>query len=188
MEFLFVAVFMAAVFGICYGVDKGFTKLFRSAPQHQSGLEVRPSKRYGSMGLIVGFLGVAGILVGINDQNTPMIIGSAVLVLTGGGLVAYYISTGIFYDEETFLSTSLGKGKRVYRYGDIVHQKLYVVQGGHYIVELHMKDGSAVMVQTQMAGYREFLNHAAAAWRVGKENCAPADPDQLVWFPSQEDL
>ena len=188
MEFAFTLVFIAAVFGLCFLVDKGFTKLFRSRPEHQSGLSVRPSKRYGSMGLLIGLLGVAGVLTGVSDNNVAMMVGSGILVLAGGGLAAYYISTGIFYDEDTFLYASLGKKDRVYPYGDILHQKLYVVQGGHYIVELHMADGSAVMVQTQMEGYREFLNHAAAAWRRGKESCAPADPEQLKWFPDEEDV
>ena len=178
---------IAAVFGVCFLVDKGFTKLFRSRPEHRSGLAVRPSKRYGSIGLIVGLLGIGGIIGGLVESNTTLTVCGILLVLTGVGLAAYYISTGIFYDDDSFLSASLGKKERTYRYGDILHQKLYVVQGGHYIIELHMRDGSAVMVQTQMEGYREFLNHAAAAWRAGREDCAPADPDQLAWFPGEED-
>lgn len=188
MEFAFTLVFIAAVFGLCFLVDKGFTKLFRSRPEHQSGLSVRPSKRYGSMGLLIGLLGVAGVLAGVSDNNVAMMVGSGILVLAGGGLAAYYISTGIFYDEDTFLSASLGKKERTYRYRDIVHQQLYELQGGQHIVELHMRDGSAVMVQTQMEGYREFLNHAARKWREGKENCPLTDPDQFKWFPSQEEL
>ena len=188
MEFVFTALLMAAVFGICFLVDKGFTKLFRSRPQHMSGRSVRPSKRYGSIGLIVGLLGIGGIIGGLVEANKTLTVCGILLVLTGVGLVAYYISTGIFYDNDSFLSVSLGKKERTYRYGDIVHQKLYVVQGGQCIVELHMIDGSAVMVQTQMEGYREFLNHAAAAWRAGRENCPDTDPDQFIWFPSEEDV
>ena len=183
-----VILLIAAVFGLCFLVDKGFTKLLRSRPEHRSGLAVRPSKRYGSIGLIVGLLGMGGIIGGAVESNKALLACGALLVLAGAGLAAYYISTGIFYDEETFLFATLGKKERSYRYGDILHQKLYVVQGGHYIVELHMADGSAVMVQTQMDGYREFLNHAAAVWRAGKENCPPADPDQLAWFPGEEDV
>lgn len=188
MEFVFTLLLMAAVFGVCFLVDKGFTKLFRSRPEHRSGLAVRPSKRYGSIGLIVALLGVGGLIGGLVEGTKALTACGVLLVLTGVGLVAYYISTGIFYDEDTFLFASLGKKDRTYRYRDILHQKLYAVQGGQYIVELHMADGSAVMVQTQMEGYREFLNHAAAAWRVGKDNCAPADPEQLLWFPSEEEV
>ena len=191
MEFVFTALLMAAVFGICFLVDKGFTKLFRSRPQHMSGRSVRPSKRYGSIGLIVGLLGIGGVIGGIVDGSTALTVCGVLLILTGVGLVAYYISTGIFYDDESFLSASLGKKERTYRYREILHQKLYVVQGGQYIVELHMADGTAVMVQTQMEGYREFLNHAARQWRKNQGEDIQEkylDPDQFIWFPSEEDL
>ena len=192
MELLFTLLIMAAVFGICYLADKSFTKLFRSQPQHLSGLSLRPSKRYGSMGTIVALIGVAGVATGIADSSTPMIIGSSVLILSGIGLAAYYLSTGIFYDEDSFLSVSLGKKQRTYRYADIVHQQLYAVQGGHYIVELHMTDGTAVMIQTQMDGHRAFLAHASEKWCVSKgidpTDRKHYDPDHYIWFPSQEDI
>lgn len=192
MPLLITLLIMAAVFGICYLADKGFTKLFRSQPQHRSGLSIRPSKRYGSMGVIVAFIGIAGVLTGITDSSTPMIIGSAVLILAGAGLAAYYLSTGIFYDEDSFLSVSLGKKQRTYRYADIIHQQLYQVQGGHLIIELHMADGSAVMVQTQMEGHRNFLNHASEQWCRAKgldpKDRTHYDPEQYIWFPSQEDI
>ena len=61
MQYVFVLLVAAAVFGICYLVDKGFTKLFRSQQQHQSGLSVRHSKHYGSIGLVVAVLGLAAV-------------------------------------------------------------------------------------------------------------------------------
>lgn len=192
MEFLITLLIMAAMFGVCYLVDRGFTKLFRSSPQHQSGLSIRPSKRYGSIGVIVAFIGVAGIITGITQSNTAVIVGGVVLILAGAGLAAYYISTGIFYDEDTFLYASFGKKGRTYRYRDILHQQLYQVQGGHYIVELHMADGSAVMVQTQMEGYQAFLNHAMLKWCHAKgidpKDQPHLDPDKFLWFPSKEDI
>ena len=191
MGLVFVLLVVAAVFGLCWLVDKAFTKLFRSAPQHQSGLSIRPSKRYGSMGVLVAFLGIAGILVGITDGNAAVIVGSVFLVVAGAGLATYYISTGIFYDDDSFLHTSFGKKGRTYRYRDILHQQLYQIQGGHYIVELHMVDGKAVMVQTQMEGYRAFLDHAVNKWCQAKgldpKTLSYLDPDQFVWFPTKED-
>ena len=41
MEYLAVILIAAAVFGMCYLIDKGFVKLFRSKTQHGSGLSVR---------------------------------------------------------------------------------------------------------------------------------------------------
>ena len=63
MEFVAVILIAAAVFGICYLIDKGFTKLFRSQAQHRSGMSVRLSKRYGSIGLLLVVLGIGAVFV-----------------------------------------------------------------------------------------------------------------------------
>lgn len=190
MKYIPVILLIAAVFLVCWLVDKGFTKLFRSSPQHKSGLSIRPSKRYGSMGVIVALIGVAGVLAGITDGNAAVMVGSAILILAGAGLAVYYLSTGIFYDEDSFLYASFGKKGRTYRYRDILHQQLYQVQGGHYIIELHMSDGTAVMVQTQMEGYEAFLNHAAARWCSARgldpKDLPYPDPEKFLWFPTKE--
>ena len=66
-----------AVFGICFLVDKGFTKAFRSQVQHQSGLSVRPNKKYGAFGLILVVLGLAAVFAGLND-DTVLLVGGCV--------------------------------------------------------------------------------------------------------------
>jgi hypothetical protein len=193
MKFIPIILIAGLVFLICWLVDKGFTKLFRGQTQHMSGLSIRPNKRYGSMGIIIGMLGVAGILAGITDGNAAVIVGGGILVLAGIGLAIYYVSTGIFYDEDTFLYSNFGKKTRTYRYNQIRHQQLYTVQGGSIIVELHMSDGTAVLVQSNMVGYDKFLDTAFLGW-VRQKNidvrtgCAYHDPSKGCWFPSQEDL
>ena len=63
MSVVFILLVAAAVFGLCFAVDKLFTKLFRSRAQHRSGMAVRASKRYGAFGVILMVLGVAALLV-----------------------------------------------------------------------------------------------------------------------------
>ena len=58
MEFVIIALIVAAIFGLCYLVDKAFTKAFRSKAQHRSGLAVRANKRYGIFGVVLSALGV----------------------------------------------------------------------------------------------------------------------------------
>ena len=41
MGIVSILLIVAAVFGLCYLVDKGFTKLFRGKVQHSSGKSVR---------------------------------------------------------------------------------------------------------------------------------------------------
>ena len=44
MEYIAVLLVAALVFLICFMVDKGFTKLFRSQKEHKSGLAIRLNK------------------------------------------------------------------------------------------------------------------------------------------------
>lgn len=180
----------ALTFGLCFLFDKGYTKLFRSGNQHRTGLQVRPSKRYGSFGLILCVLGVVAVFAGIDGESVLLIGGIAVLLI-GSVLTGYYMSYGIYYDDDSFLLSTFGKGSHTYRFCDIRSQKLYLIQGGSIVVELHMTDGSAVSVQTAMEGAYAFLDHAFFRWCCQKglepETCPFHDPANSLWFPSEED-
>ena len=182
-------VLAALVFGVCFLVDKGFTKLFRNRQQHKSGMTVKHNKRAALFGLVLGVLGIAGILAGIGSALGLLIL-SAVVLLMAVALIVYYLSFGIYYDEKSFLVSSLGKQSAAHAYGDIREQKLYVVQGGSTIVELHMADGRAVGLQSTMEGTYPFLDHAFAAWcrQTGRnpEDCEFHDPSNSIWFPMEE--
>lgn len=69
MNIIFVLLVAAVVFGLCFAIDKGFTKLFRSQAQHKSGLSVRLSRRYGSFGLVMGVLGLAALFAGLDGST-----------------------------------------------------------------------------------------------------------------------
>ena len=55
MQFVIVLLIAAAVFGVCYLVDKGFSKAFRGKAQHRSGMAVRANKRFGVFGVVYSF-------------------------------------------------------------------------------------------------------------------------------------
>lgn len=189
MEFVTVLVVAALVFGVCFLVDKGFTKLFRSGQQHKSGKAVRLSKHYGSMGLIVAVLGVAALFVGLSEPWL-MVAAGCLLIVVGAGLVVYYMTFGVYYDGETFLVTGFGKKSTVYRFADICCQQLYN-SGGNIVMELHMADGKAVQLQSGMDGVYPFLDHAFDAWlrQTGRDpqDCLFHDPANSCWFPPVED-
>lgn len=191
MEFIAILLIAALIFGVCYLVDKTFAKLFRSKAQHRSGMAVRANKRYGVFGVILTVLGIMGICVGITDGPVLM-WGGVIVLLMGIGLAVYYLSFGIFYDGESFLQSRFGKKDVTYYYKDIVGQKLYLVQGGNIIVELHMRGGSAVSLQSNMDGVYPFLDTAFAAWcmQTGRDpqSCDFHDPSQSLWFPTVEDV
>ena len=188
MEFGFVLLVAALVFGVCALLDKAFTKTFRNSRQHKSGTAVRLSKRYGSMGLIVAVLGIASVLAGI-PGNWLLLIGGSFLVLVGVAFVVYYLSFGVFYDEEGFLLAVFGKKSKSYQYKDICSQKLYNSYG-NIVVELHLADERSVQLHGNMEGTHTFLNHAFSKWleQTGtqKESCEFYDPDNSRWFPMED--
>ena len=190
MEFAGVLLIAAATFGICYLFDKGYTNIFRNKIQHHSGLAVRINKQYAVFGLILTLLGILAIVMGITD-GAVLLGGGVIVLLMGLALITYYLTFGVFYDEDTFLVTNFGKRSVVYHYSDIVHQKLYVVQGGNVVIELHLKDKNAVSIQSGMEGTYPFLDHAFYAWcrQTGRdpENCDFYDPSNSLWFPSEEE-
>ena len=182
---------IAATFGAMFLIDKGLTKLFRSRDQHRSGTAVRLKKHFGILSLALMALGVLGIGTYFTDRSLALLVGS-VLILPGGAVLGiYYLTHGIFYDDESFLYVSFGNKAREYRYADIVGQKLYLIQGGNIVIELHMADGKAISLQSSMDGVYPFLDTAFAAWcmQTGRDpmTCDFHDPRQSLWFPTVED-
>ena len=185
-----VIIAAALTFGICFLVDKGYTRLFRSKQQHKSGLQVRLSKRYASIGLVLCILGILAVFTGVGGE-TVLLIGGGIVIFIGCALIGHYMSFGVYYDADSFIVTTFGKKNPVYRFGDIRHQKLYMIQGGSIVVELHMADGSAVSIHTSMEGAYPFLDHAFNAWcrqtNQDPEDCTFHDPGNHLWFPNEEE-
>ncbi len=182
---------IAATFGAMFLIDKGLTKLFRSREQHHSGTAVRLKKHYGILSLAMMILGGLGILTYFADGNLVLLLGGG-LVLPGGAVLGiYYLTHGIFYNDESFLYVTFGNRSREYRYGDIRAQKLYEIQGGSLLVELHMADGSTVSVQGNMDGAPTFLDKAAHARMrqlgLNSHECAWFDETKGQWFPPVEE-
>ena len=188
MEYLWIVLVAAATFGVCFLVDKGFTKAFRGEAQHASGLSVRLSKRYGSFGLIFTVIGLAALFAGFNGETLLLVCGPVVM-LVGIALVVYYMTFGVFYDDDSFIVTTFGKRRATYRYDQIKGQLLYNASG-NILVELHLDDGRTVNVQSNMTGSDAFLDAAFAAWcrQTGRdpESCEFHDPANSLWFPMME--
>lgn len=191
MDILFILLFGAAVFGLCFLIDRLFKKLFRSKKQHITGRSVRLTKRYGSFGALMVTLGVASIFAWLNGAEWILVAGGCLVLVVGIGLIVYYLTFGIYYDDDSFLYHTFGKRGVTYEYGDIIGQKLYTASG-NIIVELHMKDGKTVAIQSTMDGPYDFLDEAFAGWcrqtEHDPENCEFHDPSNSQWFPMMEDL
>ena len=187
MEYIGVLIVAALVFGLCFAIDKGFTKLFRSQAQHKTGLAVRLNKKYGAFGLILVVLGVAALFAG----GWLMIAAGCIIIAVGIGLVVYYMTFGVFYDDTGFWLTTFGKKSAFYRYEDIAGQQLYNSYGNIFI-ELHLLDKRTVQLQAGMTGVYPFLDKAFAAWceqrKIDPAGCSFHDPENSCWFPGVEEL
>lgn len=188
MEFIPMIIIAALTFGLCYLVDKGFHKRFRSKAQHLSGLSVRLNKRYATIGIILFFLGVCACFAGLRGY-LALIIGGALVALMGVGLIVYYMTFGVFYDDEGFVLTTFGKRSTTYQYNQIAGQLLYNASG-NLLIELHLKDGRSVNLQAGMIGVYPFLDTAFENWcrQTGRDpsECDFHDPDNSLWFPLME--
>ncbi len=180
----------ALFFGVCYGADKLFTKLFRSSAQHKSGLCVKVSKYYAVVGIVMFILGLTALFSGIGAGDAALIVGSCVLLAVSVCAIVYYLTFGIYYDGEGFLLSSFGRKNRTYAYGDIKAQQLYQ-SGRNIMLELYMRDNTTVSLQLNMKGVIGFLDKAFAGWcrqqGLDPENCSFHDPDNSCWFPKMED-
>ena len=191
MKFLFILIVAALVFGMCFLVDLIFKKLFRNTDQHKSGKSVRLSKRFATFGLLMVVLSVAAVFAWLKGSEVILAVGGGIIFVVGVGLIVYYLSFGIYYDDDQFHLSTFGRKSRTYDYEDIVGQRLYTASG-NVVVELHMKDGSTVALQTMMEGAFPFLDEAFYGWcrqtEHDPENCDFHDPSKSLWFPVLEDL
>ena len=182
---------IAATFGVMFLLDKGLTKLLRSRTQHRSGTAVRLKKHFGILSLSLMILGALAVINGLIETNTALLLGGLVILPGGAALGIYYLTHGIFYDDEGFLYTTFGNRSAEYRYADIAAQKLYEIQGGTLLVELHMADGTAVSVQGNMEGAPTFLDKAAHARMrqlgLNSHECQWFDETEGRWFPPVEE-
>lgn len=191
MDFLAIILLAGLTFGVCFLLDKGFTKVFRGTKQHKTGLSVRLSKAYGSGGLLLTALGIAAVLSGL-ENGKVLLVGGAFVALLGVGLIVYYMTFGVYYDGEGFLLTTFGRKSKAYQFREIRAQQLYKLTGGSTLIELHLQDGRTVSLQSSMTGVYPFLDAAFVGWcrQTGKkaEDCSFHDPENSRWFPGSEEM
>lgn len=185
MKFAAMILVAAATFGICYAFDKGFVAFFRNKVQHRSGKAVRVSKHYAAAGIILSVLGIATMLGGF---GTLFFVCSVIVLLLGIALIVYYMTFGVFYDEDGFVLLRFGKSQKTYRYQDILTQQIFNASG-NIIIELSLRDGEALSLSALMENVYPFLDTAFSGWcrQNGKdpEDCPFHQPENSCWFPQE---
>lgn len=188
MGLLVLILVVCGTFAVCFLADKGFARLFRSKPQHASGRSVRLSKRYPAFGAVLVALGAACLLTGVFNSWLLAVCG-VIMIALGIAMAVYYMTFGVFYDEDGFLLTTFGHKSTVYRYSDIEAQRLYNAYGS-VLIELYLTGGRSVQLQGGMEGVYPFLDHAFSRWlcQTGRQeaDCPFYDPANSCWFPPVE--
>lgn len=184
-QYIALTILILVILGICYGVDKLFSRLFRGKAQHSTGKSVRLNKRFASIGLIAAVLGLAAAFTGFS-KNWLLFGGGIVLVAVGAGLVVYYMTFGVYYDDDSFILSGFGRKSAIYSFRDIQGQLLYTSTAG-VLIELHLTDGRTFQLQPGMIGVDAFMDQAFAGWLrlTGRrlEDCEFHNPEQSCWFP-----
>ena len=177
-------------FAVLFLLDWGFHKLFRDKQQYHTGMAVHLNKRYLVAGILIAVLGVAMFGQLAKGFNWLLVIAAVILEIMGIGLLIYYNTFGLFYDNDTFIYHCFGHKPATYRYEDIRSQQLFTTAGG-IMVELDLSDGRTLSLQQNMDGMYTFLDKASLARfrQLGIDNntCKWFDKSNSCWFPPRED-
>ncbi len=188
---MLVLLVIVGTFALCYAVDKVFPKLFRRAPQQQTGKSVRLSRRYLIAGILVTFFGIlmAATAIGAEAKRAAYLLVAGILLVMGVGLLVYYATFGVYYDKESFLYSAFGKKSKTYTFGQITEQQLLMTRGG-VCIELFFDDGRDTDLYANMEGVYDFMDTAFAGWcrekGVTAEDCPWYDPANSCWFPPHD--
>lgn len=183
MKYLFLLLFAALVFLLCFLVDRGVGAIRRRA---SNAPQVRLPLRYP---LTAGILIVAALGVGIYALWRRSWTFAAVALCFAGvaGYTLYcYLGTRIDYDRETFTFRS-GKTERTFRFCDIDGQRVAVSKRNCCLVLCLGRD--EVVLYGNMQGFHPFLEAAFEAWCLGRgvspEEQTWRNPANHQWFPDQ---
>ena len=183
MFYVYIALFCAAVFGLCYLVDRLLSRgRSKAAPERT----VRQPRRAFVIGVV---LAVAGVFIALFVPGLLGIGGGILIALLGAVLVLSFFSFTIEYDDEGFTCRTL-RGSKRYRYSQITGEQALATRGGIHVM-LYV-GGDGVELSEAMQGARAFLSHAYYARcrqkGIAPEDCPPPAPEALVWFEEPEEV
>lgn len=190
MFYVLIGLFMAAVFGLCFLVDKLIQKVTHAPGKAPAGSVVRPARANIIWGVLLFVIGMAGALFLQKELGWIAVAAGLLLVLMGGYLIIIYCGTSIYYDEESFLYRQPGKRPAQYRFSQIRGERALLTRGG-VNATLYLENGGEVNLYSSMQGTRPFLYAAYQGWCSGRglnpDQNPPPNPDAMVWFPEPEE-
>lgn len=181
MFYVWIGLFCACIFGLCFLVDRLVSRGKSREPAQNT---VRQPRRAFVIGVV---LLVAGVACALFVPGGLGLIGGIVIALLGAVLILSFFSFAIDYDGEGFTVRGLRTSNR-YRYAQIRGEQAVATRGGIHVM-LFVGD-SSVELSEAMQGARAFLSHAYYAYcrqkGVEPEDSPPPAPEALVWFGEPE--
>ena len=180
MPYLFLFLFMALVFGICYLVDVIAKRLKRQDDRKA----VRLPRRTAIFGVLLTFFGVTAELTLFEELSWYLHAGLGVVFLLGVFLLLLHGCFSIRYDETGFTYRALGQKKAEYLYADILGQRSYLTRGG--VNTLLLLTTGQVQLYSAMQGADDFLRFAFYRWCEQKQidpDTVENNPQYLTYFP-----
>lgn len=184
MQYVILLAFMAAVFGICFLVDR----LIKHFIPQDDRKAVRLPRKSAIFGILLTFVAFAAPLMFWEQLEWYIRIGCGIVLLMGVFLLVQYFSFSIRYDEEGFTYRTLGKKAMTCRYEDILGQKSLLTRSG-VNATLYTKQGEVPIYSAQV-GVQDFLKTAFAAWcrETGTDpESVENNPSYLVYFPEPQE-
>lgn len=189
MFYVFLGLFMAAVFGLCFLVDKLVQKITHAPKKAPAGSVVRPARANIIWGVLLFVAGMAAALFLQAEWGWIAVAAGVLLVLMGGYLIIVYCGTSIYYDDEAFLYRQPGKRPVQYHFSQIRGERALLTRSG-VNATLYL-DGGEVNLYSSMQGTRPFLYAAYQGWcrsrNLDPDLNPPPNPDAMVWFPEPEE-
>ncbi len=179
---IYLALCGAAVFGLCFLIDRLISRLTRKTESTRS---VRQPTRAAGIGIV---LLVGGIALLLFLKEKLGLIGGIVLVALGAVLIASYFFFRLDYDSEGFTCKTL-RGTTRYSFNQIRAEQALSTRSG--IAVMLFVGGDTVELSEAMQGVRDFLSFAYYArcrqMGIDPEDAPPPAPEDLLWFPPPED-
>ncbi len=188
MKYLLLLLLCAAVFLVCFLIDKLFSLLLPKSEAEKSGNAVRLPRRNAVAGILLIFVPLVVLLFFIPEGgDTLMSVGCAIAIVFGVILLVGYFSFAIYFDDEGFVYKDLRRKKTAYRYSQIRGQRSVLTRSGVNSILFVAND--EINVYSTMQNLNAFLNKAFYKWCEAKK-IDPADvennPRMFTWFPDPE--
>lgn len=188
MKYLLLLLLCAAVFLVCFLIDKLFGLLFPKSKTEKSGNVVRLPRRNAVAGILLIFVPLVVLLFLIPEGgDTLMRVGCTIAIVFGAILLVSYFSFAIYFDDEGFVYKDLRRKKTAYHYSQIRGQRSVLTRSGVNSI-LFVADDE-INVYSTMQNLNAFLNKAFYKWcevkgidPAGVEN----NPRMFTWFPDPE--